>query len=231
MSDHVEQTFVVAVPVERAWQAFTDATECAKWQAPEYEIDPRPGGKLRWTIPPWDAVHGEVLEVEPGRRLVTTEGEGVLDGTTRVTVTFESVTAGTRITVVQSGFGTGAAWDDQLEGHRHGWAQAIRDLVLYLETGVVSERFFTRWHCSLGMFLTETAAGVRVTEVAPGGWAEEAGVHVDDVVLYVDGVPIFERPDLWVFQTHRRPGDHLDIEVARAGARVRGTGTLRAIGA
>jgi uncharacterized protein YndB with AHSA1/START domain len=229
MSGRLEHAFVVAVPVERAWKAFTDATELSKWQAPEYDIDPRPGGKLRWTIPPWDTVDGEVLEVEPGRRLVIAEGEGVLDGSTRVAITFEAVAAGTRITVVQSGFGTGAAWQDQLEGHRHGWARAIRDLVLYLETGVVAERFFHTWHCDLGMFLTETAAGVRVTEVAPGGWAEEAGVDVGDIVLYVGGVPIFERPDLWVFQTNRRPGDHLDIEVARDGTRVGGAGTLRAI--
>jgi uncharacterized protein YndB with AHSA1/START domain len=231
MSDQVDETFVVAVPVERAWKAFADGAERSKWEAPEYEIDPRPGGKLQWTIPPWDTVHGEVLEVEPYRRLVATEGEGVLEGATRVTVTFESVEVGTRITIVQSGFGAGAAWQDQLEGHRHGWARAIRDLVLYLETGVASERFFTTWRCDLGMFLTETPAGVRVSEVAPGGWAEEAGVEIGDVVLYVDGSPIFERPDLWVFQTGRQPGDRLDVEVARGGARVRGTGTLRRIGA
>lgn len=230
MTGHqVDQTFVVAVPVERAWAAFTDGTERSKWEAPEYEIDARPGGKLQWTIPPWDTVHGEVLEVEPYRRLVATEGEGVLDGTTRVTVTFEAVETGTRIRIVQAGFGTGAAWQDQLEGHRHGWARAIRDLVLYLETGVASGRFFTMWPCDLGMFLTETVAGVRVSEVAPGGWAEEAGVETGDVLLYVDGSPIFERPDLWIFQTARRPGDRLDVEVARGGARIRGSGTLRAI--
>jgi hypothetical protein len=34
-----------------------------------------------------------------------------------------------------------------------------------------------------------------------------------------------------VFQTHRRPGDLLDIEVGRGSERVRGTGALRAIGA
>jgi uncharacterized protein YndB with AHSA1/START domain len=228
-SNRVEQTFVVAVPIERAWTAFTDGAERAQWEAPEYEIDARPGGKVRWTIPPWPSVHGEVLEVDPGRRLVATEGEGVLDGTTRVTVTFESVGSGTRITVVQAGFGTGAQWQDQLEGHRHGWARAIRDLILYLETGVASRRFFTVWRCDLGMFLTETAAGVRVTEVVAGGWAAEAGVRIGDVVLYLDGVPIFERPDLWVFQTSRRPGDRLDIEVARGAQRVEGTGALRAI--
>lgn len=229
--DRVEHTFSVAVPIERAWQAFTDGAERSHWEAPEYAIDPRPGGKVRWRIPPWDPVDGEVLEVEPHRRLVTTEGAGVLDGATQVTVTFESTGHGTRITVVQAGFGTGAGWQDQLEGHRQGWLRSLRDLVLYLETGVASQRFFSRWHCDLGMFLTETFAGLRVTEVLPGGWAEEAGVQVGDVVLYVAGLPVFERTDLWPFQIGRRPGDRLAVEVARDGGRIGGEAPLRPIAA
>jgi uncharacterized protein YndB with AHSA1/START domain len=227
--NRVEHTFVVAVPVERAWQAFTDGAERSRWEAPEYAIDARPGGKLRWRLPPWAPVDGEVLEIEPHRRLVTAEGAGILEGATRVTVSFESVEHGTRITVVQSGFGTGAGWQDQLEGHRHGWLRSLRDLALYLETGAVSQRFFSPWHCDLGMFLAESFAGLRVTEVSPGGWAAEAGVQAGDLVLYVDGLPIFERTDLWSFQIAGRPGDRLTIEVARNGSRVRGKGELRSI--
>lgn len=229
--DRLEHTFVVAVPVERAWQAFTDGAERSQWEAPEYAIDPRPGGKLRWRIPPWDPVEGEVLEVEPHRRLATTEGAGILDGATQVTVTFESVERGTRITVVQSGFGTGAGWQDQLEGHRHGWLRSLRDLALYLEAGVASRRFFARWRCDLGMFLSETFTGLRVTEVLPGGWAEEAGLRPGDLLLYVAGLPVFERTDLWAFQIARRPGDNLAVEAAREGDRVHGDAPLRPIAA
>jgi uncharacterized protein YndB with AHSA1/START domain len=227
--NELEHTFVVAVPVERAWAAFTDSHERAQWEAPTYEIDPQPGGKLRWRIPPWDTVEGEVLEVDPNRKLVMTEGEGVLDGATRVTVTFESVDEGTRITVVQAGFGDGARWLDQLEGHRHGWLRAIRDLVLYLETGVSSQRFFTTWRCDLGFAAAETFPGVKVTEVEPDGFGAEAGLRPGDLFLYVDGMPIYERTDLWDFQIGRAPGDRLEVEVVRDGTRVRGSGTLRAI--
>ena len=228
MSGRIEQTFVVAVPVERAWQAFTDSEERSRWEAPEYEIDPRPGGKLRWTIPPHPAVDGEVLEVEPGRRLVTTEGTGVLDGVTRVTVTFEDVGTGTRISVVQSGFGTGAAWQDALESHRQGWARALRDLVLYLETGVASRRFFSTWRSQLGLCLADGATGVRVTGVEPDSWAADAGLQPDDVVIFVDGLPIYDRTDLWPFQIARGAGEALDVVVARAGTQVRSRGVLRA---
>ena len=228
MSGRIEQTFVVAVPVERAWEAFTDSEERSRWEAPEYEIDPRPGGKLRWTIPPHPAVDGEVLEVEPGRRLVTTEGTGVLDGVTRVTVTFEDTRTGTRITVVQSGFGTGAAWQDALESHRQGWARALRDLVLYLETGVASRRFFSTWRSQLGLCLADGATGVRVTGVEPDSWAADAGLQPDDVVIFVDGLPIYDRTDLWPFQIARGAGEALDVVVARAGTQVRSRGVLRA---
>jgi uncharacterized protein YndB with AHSA1/START domain len=227
--NQVEHTFVVAVPVERAWSAFTDSHERSQWEAPEYEIDPQPGGKLRWRIPPWPTVEGEVLEVDPNRRLVMSEGEGVLDGATRITVTFESVDDGTRVTVVQAGFGNGARWRDQLEGHHYGWERAIRDLVLYLETGLTSRRFFTTWHCDLGVFTTEKFTGLEVTEVVPDGFAAETGVAAGDLLLYFDGLPIYKRTDLWPFQTARRPGDRVELEYARDGERLRGTGTLRTI--
>jgi uncharacterized protein YndB with AHSA1/START domain len=225
----IEHTFVVAVPVERAWSAFTDSHERSQWEAPEYEIDAQPGGKLHWRIPPWPTVEGEVLEVDPNRRLVMSEGEGVLDGATRITVTFESIDDGTRITVVQAGFGDGARWQDQLEGHYYGWERAIRDLVLYLETGLASQRFFNTWQSDLGLWTTETPSGLRVTEVSPDGFAADAGVTVGDLLLYFDGLAIFQRTDLWPFQITRRPGEQIEVEYARDGNRLHGTGTLRAI--
>ena len=227
--DHVEHTFVVAVPVERAWSAFTDSHERSQWEAPEYEIDPQPGGKLHWRIPPWPTVDGEVVEVDQNRRLVMTEGEGVIDGATRITVTFESVDDGTRITVVQAGFGDGARWQDQLEGHHYGWERAIRDLVLYLETGLTSRRFFSTWQSDLGMCTIETVPGVRVTDVTPDGFAAEAGVAVGDLLLYFDGEPIFQRTDLWPFQRTRKPGERVEVDYARNGNRGHGSGTLRPI--
>jgi hypothetical protein len=178
-----------------------------------------------------EAVDGEVLEVDPHRRLVMTEGAGVLAGPTRVTVTFESVERGTRITVVQSGFGTGAGWQDALEGHRQGWLWSLRDLALYLETGLAPRRFFSTWRCDLGLHLAETFAGLRVTEVAPGGWAEEAGVRVGDLLLLVGGLPIYERTDLWSIQIGRDPGERLAVEVARDGGRIAGAAPARALAA
>jgi uncharacterized protein YndB with AHSA1/START domain len=228
VSGQVEITFEVAVPIERAWQAFTDGAERSQWEAPDYEIDPRPGGRTHWQIPPWEAVDGEVVEVDAPHRLVHTDGPGP-DGPSTVTVTFESVATGTRITVVHAGFGDGATWQHRLEGHRRGWYESFQDLVLYLETGVASRRFFNTWHVDMGMALAEEFAGVRVTEVEAGSWAAEAGLEVGDLVLYVDGQPIYQRTDLWPFNRTRRSGERLEVTVARGDSMVTGTGTLRPI--
>jgi uncharacterized protein YndB with AHSA1/START domain len=227
MSRKFEKTFVVAVPVERAWSAFTDPDELTKWQSPVYEIDPAPGGALRWQIPPWEPVDGLVHEVDENRLLRYDEDAGMHAGRTEVTVTFESVESGTRITITHAGFGDGADWQDQLEGHALGWTQSIADLVLYLEAGVVAERFFTPWHTTFGMELTESHAGLTVIDVAPGGFADLAGLAPGDVVLRIEGVPIYTRGEVWVMQFVHDPGRALHIEVARDGARVSSKGVLQ----
>ena len=63
VTKNVERTFTVVVPVARAWEAFADSHERSQWEAVEYEIDPRPGGLLRWTLPGIEAT-GRVEEVQ-----------------------------------------------------------------------------------------------------------------------------------------------------------------------
>ena len=75
MRHQVEQSFEVAVPPSRAWQAFADGNERSKWEAVEYEIAARPGGRLRWTLPGHEC-EGRVVEAEPERILGRTEDSG-----------------------------------------------------------------------------------------------------------------------------------------------------------
>jgi uncharacterized protein YndB with AHSA1/START domain len=229
MSDRrIEKQFVVAVPRERAWAAFTDSEQLRCWQAPVYEIDPRPGGKVHWEIPPWPPVDGEVVEVDEPRLLRSTEDAGMLGAKTEITVTFETVDGGTRITVTHAGFGDGPDWGDSFESHSLGWSGAIADLVLYLEQGVVSRRFVTPWRTTLGLQVDETPGGLRVIDVAPGGYGEEAGFAPGDVVVRIGGVPIFVRSDLWCVQYAHEAGAPLAAEFARGGELLAGHGRLRA---
>jgi uncharacterized protein YndB with AHSA1/START domain len=219
----IEKVFTVRVPVARAWQAFADGEERSQWEAELYEIDPRPGGRVHWVLPGIETT-GEVTKVEPERVLQHTERNGPHSGA-EITVTFESLDDGTHVTVVHAGFGDEADLDEWLEGTSLGWAQAISDLIVYLETGVPARRFTTRMQ-SPGMRMHDTPAGVVVTEVEPAGMASEAGLQPGDLVLRVGDVPVFAIADLWVLMRQSPAGTKLEVEYVRGGERHHGTGVI-----
>jgi uncharacterized protein YndB with AHSA1/START domain len=229
-SDEIVRTFVVAASADRVWQAFVDPGERAKWYAPEFAIELEPGGAVRWAIPPWPAVEGVVEDVEPGVRLRTTEGASMLPGDTTVTVTFEAAGRGTRVTITHAGFGTGEAWGDHLAAHGLGWSQSIADLVLYLERGIVADRFFTTWRTSLGVAVAEIPGGLEVVGVQPSGYADNAGIEAGDVLLRIGGVPVYTRADLWSVQFAHETGAVLTAEFARGSVRMEGKAALQPLG-
>ena len=217
MSHRVEHSFEVAVPPSRAWQAFADGSERSKWEAIEYEIEPRPGGRLRWTLPGLEC-QGRVVEAEPERLLRHTEGSGP-HSQTEVRVELATIEGGTRVQITHSGFGDDAAAERLVRSVTLGWAQAIADLILYLEQGVVADRFVRRM-CHAGLQVREQPAGLAVEAVEDGGFAERAGLQPGDVLLAAAGVPIYTRPELWVLMRQHTPGDKLVVEFARGGERL-----------
>ncbi len=221
MSGKVEKTFEVAVPVARAWQAFADSRERSQWEAVEFEIDPRPGGRVRWMLPGYEA-QGRVEAVEPERLLRHTESAGP-HAKTEVTVRLEPVEGGTRISITHAGIPDDGPGD--VASTSLGWSQAIADLTVYLERGVKADRFVRRM-LHPGMQTTETPAGLEVRKVEPGGFADRAGLRPGDLLLALGGVPIYTRPELWVLMRERAPGDKLTAEYVRAGERLSGTGVL-----
>jgi uncharacterized protein YndB with AHSA1/START domain len=220
-------TFVVGVPVARAWDAFADGEQRSQWEALRFEIDPRPGGLLHWELPGLEC-DGRVEEVDEHRLLRHVELTGP-HASSEVTVTFESVDAGTRITITHAGFGDSQTWRGALGGLSIGWSQAVADLVLYLQTGLAARRF-TVVLGDPGARLADTPAGVEVREVAAGGCAEQAGMQAGDVVLTVCGAPVFTSRELWVMLRSRGPGGGFDFEYARGNERLAGAGTLGVMG-
>jgi hypothetical protein len=109
-------------------------------------VDPRVGGEyiFSWgpgmegktTIAVWDPYthFGTCSE-----RSVTYGGKGKIDtGVTRsmaVDYYIEAIGDGvTRLRLVQSGFGPEAAWDDEFESTKSGWADFLKKLKEVLET-------------------------------------------------------------------------------------------------
>jgi len=76
----IERSF--DAPRELVWRAFTDAKLLPKWMGPaqykmtKSEMDLRPGGKYRWV---WNVdgsdltIHGEFVQVDPPKKIVTKE--------------------------------------------------------------------------------------------------------------------------------------------------------------
>ena len=221
MTPPLEKTFVVAVPPSRAWAAFADPIERSRWEATTYDIDPVPGGRVHWTLPGLETT-GVVDAAEPERLLRYTEGDGPHSGSV-ITVTFEAVDNGTRISITHAGFGD--AWDEWMEGTSHGWDQAIADLIFYLETGVPAERFVSRLSAP-GMRLREDPAGLVVTRVAPAGLAAEAGLAAGDRLLRLGGAPVWTIGETWVVLRLHQPGDELEVDYVRDGERRSGRGRI-----
>ena len=59
------------------------------------------------------------------------------------------------------------------------------------------------------------AGGVLITDVTPGGPAETAGLHVNDIILNISGRPIDAVPALLGMAFQHPPGDRLQLKILR----------------
>lgn len=212
-----EKTFSLSVPVERAWEAFTEPELIEVWLSGTVEkADVRPGGQIVWAAEDYGQPVWDIVDVEPGRRLTYREA-GVLPVVTEVTATFEEAGTGTRLTVTQSGFGEGADWQAQIDNVGLGWGQTLAALDLYLRTGVRLDRFFT-FRSDLGLQADDVLAGPLVRTVGDDSFAARAGVAPGDIVVRLGAAPVFGRSDLWLFTREHEAGEEVEIAYARAGA-------------
>jgi S1-C subfamily serine protease len=78
---------------------------------------------------------------------------------------------------------------------------------------------------SIGM-VESGRAGAVITELTPGGAADQAGLEIDDLVVEIDGAPVQRPADLAAqVQTHQ-PGDTVGVVVIRDGEELTLTVTL-----
>ncbi|MEJ7762158.1 MAG: SRPBCC domain-containing protein [Thermomicrobiales bacterium] len=135
----IERTF--PVPPERVWTALTDPGELARWFGTAAEVDLRPGGALRFVFgTSWD-VSGVIEVIEPPRRLVyaweadadVASGPGT-PPMTRVEFVLDPIPDGTRLRVVESGFGAlpASIRRSSRDGRVTGWTREMDHLVAYV---------------------------------------------------------------------------------------------------
>jgi len=138
--DRIGRTVEIAHPPDKVWAALTTAEGLGAWFGNEAAIDLRPGGSawMKWNDEGFTA-EMRVERVEESAVFGFTWGIYGLPADvprrTYVEFTLEPVGAGTRLTVVESGFAQlpedvyGKAYD----GNTEGWAKELGELADYLD--------------------------------------------------------------------------------------------------
>jgi uncharacterized protein YndB with AHSA1/START domain len=135
--EKIYEIYIKTTP-ERLWQAITDPDIRTNYQFGTRQIsDFTPGSRVELSHPGADGLlaEGEILEVDPPRRLVQTmtalwSGEAKAEGTSRVTWDIEPVGDSCRLTVTHDQLREGA--NEELYG---GWPMILSGLKTWLETG------------------------------------------------------------------------------------------------
>jgi uncharacterized protein YndB with AHSA1/START domain len=192
----VEAEVEVPGTPEDVWQAIATGPGISSWFVPT-TVEERVGGSVvsdfgpgmesLATVTAWDAPHRFVAD--------SRDGMGPDDPTIATEWIVEARSGGTCVVrVVHSWFTSSDAWDDQFEGHRHGWIAFFRILRLYLANfrgqpcstmqfmGMAPEPRSEAWQALtglLGLQAEDVAVGKRVStsQTAPrlAGTVEWAG--------------------------------------------------------
>jgi uncharacterized protein YndB with AHSA1/START domain len=137
--DRIERTVELAHPQTKVWAALTTAEGLGAWFGDQARIDLRPGGTAQMTWTTGDRAEMRVERVEePTVFGFTWHIYGLPDDDPRrtyVEFTLEPVAAGTRLTVVESGFAQlpDDAHRKSYDGNAEGWAKELGELAGYLD--------------------------------------------------------------------------------------------------
>jgi uncharacterized protein YndB with AHSA1/START domain len=137
--DRIERVVEIAHPPSTVWTALTTAEGLGSWFGEEATIDLRPGGTARMSWSDGATAEMRIERVEEPRVFgYTWHVYGLPDDDPRrtyVEFTLEPDGAGTRLTVVESGFAQlpDDAHDKAFGGNVNGWAKELGELVTYLD--------------------------------------------------------------------------------------------------
>ena len=136
--DRIKRSVELAHPRASVWAALTTAEGLAGWFGNDAQIDLRVGGSARMT---WTSGHTADMRIErleePSVFGFTWHIFGLPDDDPRrtyVEFTLEPAGAGTKLTVVESGFAQlpEDAYHKAYDGNAEGWASELSELVEYL---------------------------------------------------------------------------------------------------
>lgn len=197
MEDGFEATFVVSASTERVWERLSDRK-----------------GDL-WRLPSFEGL-GEALHVDPGQQLHVRKVTEPCAGT-EIVITLEHEGSGTKVTIVQSGFG--AMWTFAADALEVGWRHILADLALYLERGVHGSRHIRRWG-NFGCVFRDTDFGLEVVSAMGDSLAQRVGLTAGDIVIAIAGAPVVTRAELESLMRVLPSGETVEVEWVRGDAKL-----------
>ena len=146
----IRKVVEIEASAETVFKALTDPAELTQWFPDAVELEPKVGGKTRFTFHknskrtnPTNKTRetdksskGRILDLVKNKKLAHTwQAEGVPDfPETVVTWELESLSNNrTRVTLTHSGFTGKEPSSVSFEGHNQGWSFFIEELVKYCE--------------------------------------------------------------------------------------------------
>jgi uncharacterized protein YndB with AHSA1/START domain len=131
----IERELRIAARPETVFAFWTEPQRIVEWMGRTASFEPRPGGAFRLDYNGTDIARGEVLEIDPPRRLVLTwgweaPGDATPPGASRVEVTLTPDGEGTLLHLRHSALAAEA-----VAGHAVGWDQFLPSLAA-VATGV-----------------------------------------------------------------------------------------------
>ena len=126
MAEQVERERTLEATPAEVWDAITDERLLSEWLADEAELDPEPGGAVRFRLGDEERT-GRIERLEVGRSLAFTwsrDGEGP----SLVELTLEPAVSGTRLVVVERALSGPLA-----SGTAHRWQGALGELANALQ--------------------------------------------------------------------------------------------------
>jgi uncharacterized protein YndB with AHSA1/START domain len=133
---YAHRTDIVA-DVQSVWRAITETTSLARWCSPDAWIRAKPDGLFRATVDRVTQLEAHIDVFEPARRLrliylpcdVLPAGETTVSDDFMIT----SVSRGTIVRLIGSGFEESEAGDVQYRRMRAGWKSALARLKVFAE--------------------------------------------------------------------------------------------------
>lgn len=219
----------IDVPPEDVYAALTTPAGLSEWLAHEVRLDPQPAGRLYVYWNTGYYATGEVLELEPDRRVVWSwHGRGEPAPTH---VVFEILPerggAATRLVLEHTGVGGGDAWQAARGAIDEGWSRGLDNLVSVLEQGI-DLRLYGRAMLGLsgGAEVTSELAaerrlpvdrGVLMTDFVEGMGASAAGLRRGDVLVRLGGDDVDGWESLANALGRHEVGDSVEVTYYRNG--------------